>query len=545
MISPRRSVPRARGRLLPWVSVHPFLIGLFPILALWAGNVQYVHAHDVLRSALAALAMAGGLLLIIRLATRSWEKAAVLSAAALIFFFSYGHVYGVLKGLSIGDFPLGRHRYMVPVGAALFVLLAVLVVRGRGWLGIANQALLVAGLVLVIPPLIRIASWDIRAAQARGRAPASSPLALRQTPGPEAAVPDIYYIIVDGYGRSDVLQESYGFDNTPFLEFLEQRGFYVAESSHSNYGQTLLSFASSLNLEYIQDLPGAPAEGSDDRIFLDELIRNSLARRSLADIGYQFVAFETTFNETSIDNADVYYIAYRPYQALVSLNAFESQVLSTSLVRFLLDAQVSTARALNDAAIEPGYEGHRNRILYTLATLPDVADLEGDYFAFVHILAPHPPFVFGPNGERIHHTQAFSLKDTGTHFESPEEYIRLYRDQATYLDRLLTVAIDEILQRSDTPPIMIIQGDHGPGAHLDWDTMTEPVVHERYSILNAYLFPDDSRALLYPSITPVNSLRVLFRGHFGAELPLLEDRVYFSQGGALYRFVDATGIAGP
>jgi hypothetical protein len=47
--------------------------------------------------------------------------------------------------------------------------------------------------------------------------------------------PDIYYIIVDGYARADVLREYYEFDNSEFLNGLEKRGFTVNDSSRANY----------------------------------------------------------------------------------------------------------------------------------------------------------------------------------------------------------------------------------------------------------------------------------------------------------------------
>ena len=54
-------------------------------------------------------------------------------------------------------------------------------------------------------------------------------------------LPTVYYIILDGYARQDVLQEKYQIDNTPFIDFLKQKGFYVAEQATSNYKSTALS----------------------------------------------------------------------------------------------------------------------------------------------------------------------------------------------------------------------------------------------------------------------------------------------------------------
>jgi tRNA(Ile)-lysidine synthase TilS/MesJ len=54
---------------------------------------------------------------------------------------------------------------------------------------------------------------------------------------------------VDAYGRSDVLKDLYDIDNNDFIRYLKEKNFYVAEDSHSNYNQTRLSLASSLNME--------------------------------------------------------------------------------------------------------------------------------------------------------------------------------------------------------------------------------------------------------------------------------------------------------
>ncbi len=58
--------------------------------------------------------------------------------------------------------------------------------------------------------------------------------------------PAIYYIILDGYARSEVMRELFDFDNTAFLERLERKGFFVARGSNANYCQTPLSRSSSL-----------------------------------------------------------------------------------------------------------------------------------------------------------------------------------------------------------------------------------------------------------------------------------------------------------
>jgi len=109
------------------------------------------------------------------------------------------------------------------------------------------------------------------------------------------------------------------------------------------------------------------------------------------------------------------------------------------------------------------------------------------------------------------------------------------------LNHELTEIISDILARSATPPIIILQGDHGPGAYFDMLKLdNNSCLSERFSILNAYYFPDRDYQLLYPSITPVNSFRVVLNQYFGAKLDLLEDKNYYATWTSPYLFTDVT-----
>src|SRR5262249_55600413 len=99
--------------------------------------------------------------------------------------------------------------------------------------------------------------------------------ALATGAGPKRP-PDIYYIILDGYARSDVLRRNFGLDNEPFLRRLERKGFFVARRSAANYCQTPLCLASSLNARYLDRLvdPGA----RDTGVMHDLIARNAVAK---------------------------------------------------------------------------------------------------------------------------------------------------------------------------------------------------------------------------------------------------------------------------
>jgi len=99
-----------------------------------------------------------------------------------------------------------------------------------------------------------------------------------------------------------------------------------------------------------------------------------------------------------------------------------------------------------------------------------------------------------------------------------------YLDQLIFVNKKVEAVVDEILSKSNIAPIIILQGDHGP-------VITEPLGMPNselinFNILNAYFLPQNGNRLLYESITPVNSFRIVFNLYFGTNYDLLEDKSY-------------------
>jgi len=109
-----------------------------------------------------------------------------------------------------------------------------------------------------------------------------------------------------------------------------------------------------------------------------------------------------------------------------------------------------------------------------------------------------------------------------------------------FVDRMLEEIIDAILNRSSQPPIIILQGDHGPGGFLNWFSPQRTCLCERTSILNAYYLPSGVSKDLYPTISPVNSFRVILNSYFGTHLDLLPDRTFFTSHRLIRQIIDIT-----
>jgi hypothetical protein len=475
----------------------PILFAVYPVAALLGANIEATPASAALRPLAVSVFGALLLLLVLKLLLRSWQRAALVTTLILALFFSYGHVYDYLEGAALIGFPLARHRLLIPVWIGLFLLGAWWASRPRRDLATITRALNLFGAVLLLLPLAQIGLSQARLLQASSRNPAQAQRLPLQLPR-DAHTPDIYYLILDGYSRDDMLQKFYDLDNSPFLERLTKLGFYVARCSQSNYAQTQLSLASSLNFDYLDALGDGYNPASDSRAGLPELIQHSHARRSLESLGYRVVAFETGFGSTQLEDADVYLST----GAEQGIEDFESLLVRTTAGRI-------AAEGIAFLNLKPDWErrdaAHRQRILYTLEELRRVPEMPGPKFVFAHIITPHWPHVFGPDGEAVHERQ---------------DSISGYRDQVIFINKMIAPVLAEIIAKSPTPPVIILQGDHGA-------VIESP--ERRMAILNAYYLPNGAGSGLYESISPVNTFRLIFNVYFGGDNRMLEDAAYYSR----------------
>ena len=487
--------------------IHPILLAAYAVLALFAHNIEEIPFTVTIRTLLFSLVATLALFGILRLTLKDWRRAGLVASLLLALFFSYGHLYAYLENVQMLGVTLGRHRILALVWLALGVL-------GSGWLfnrkrdlAALTQGANAIALLLLAFPVIQIIQFGLRplaAPPAQGKA--AAPQAALHLPQGKPA-PDIYYIILDAYSRDDTLLDYYGIDNRPFLDQLQGLGFYIGRCSRSNYAQTQLSLASSLNMEYLSELSPDYRPPNRKKVGIEEFIRHSAVRQALEDLGYTTVAFETGFKGTQWEDADRY-LSPRPgglerMEILGGLNGFEALFLRTTAGLILADGAAKLPAFLR-ADFDNPQRIHYERVLYVLEQLEAMPALPGPKLVFAHIVMPHPPFVFGKDGEFI---------------PEDREDFQGYSDQVAYIDRRMVPLLENLISESPVPPIIILQGDHG-------GVNTSP--GKRPDILNAYYLPDGGAENLYESISPVNTFRVIFDTYYGGRYELLPEKAYFS-----------------
>lgn len=503
--------------------IHPFLIALFPILSLFSLNLNEVRLNDTFRSLVVGFAIAIALVLILRLVFRSWELAGLIASLFLILFFSYGHIFMLLNDSSE---VVVRHRYILIVFGVLFVGAVTAAVRYRDRLSSVTELLNRISVVAVTIPLVGILSFGFQRATSATVGAFDVFGDWGGLPAVDGNAPDIYYIVLDEYADTDYLVKEFNHDNSAYEESLVENGFYLADETLSNYAHTALVLASALNMTYIQELDvdmdhdGYPS-GLRTPLFY------SLVRQQLEALGYLTISLDSGWMWSQLRDADQFLTAEGDQsESRLTINRFEDILVETSGGRLVLYSLLRLGIIQPETIIVPNYT-HRQTILAQFEALNRAAETPGPKFVYAHIISPHRPFVFGPNGEvpEAGSTSSFSGRAEPTSMDTNKD---LYLGQLEYVSKRIEEVIVRILAGSEQRPIIIIHSDTGPSFDIDWEDPSLEDLSQRMPIPNAYLVPDECRENLYPEISPVNSFRVVFNCVFGANYELLPDYSYFS-----------------
>jgi hypothetical protein len=497
------------------VVLHPIMFALYPVAFLYSGN-KALYAFSVTYAPAAVSVLAAGLVwLVLKNVLSDWNRAAIATSAVMMAIFSYGSVSQAVDGLAGG----GESDFWAKtIAGCLIVVIAVglFALRSGRHLGQANYILNVVSIFLVAAPLFQAALWSFSMDSLAETIPDRTEFNANPIPEGMAGGPDIYYLVLDGYASEAFLREDYRFDTSANVAALEARGFTIANDAVANYPFTLVSVNSSLNFTYLQDVFSEELAVASGHRFLGDLMRDNRAVRLLKSAGYQVVTFEGEYWEANIGGVDV------NLKEWWFLNVFSLGILQMTPLPAVLDA-------LGYSAL---YEMHRVRTEYPLTHMRQAVDTPGPKFVYAHMYFGHPPFVFGENGERVSSAVDYSWNDGSRLLDGDGVAQTAYRDgyraQVTYLNKRLLEAVDQILANSERDPIIIMHGDHGPGARYDNESLANTDVDERYSIFYAAHLPGGGNEEIYESMTPVNGLRIVFNRYFGTSYSLLDDRSYFA-----------------
>ena len=408
--------------------------------------------------------------------------------AAVVLFYNYHLVYaGLVEGFSFVGVSRGEnYAYLaILIGVPLLVWMLP---SGR----IVAQALLVAAIALFAMPAAGLAVHALSGT----RGPAIPSEAKQASASSARIKPNIYYLMTDGYGRADQLKRGLGYDNTAFLDFLQARGFYVADQSYANYPMTFMSLPSALAMDYL--VTEKTARHTDRSAFYATIQgRNPVVER-LRSYGYAYAHMASGVWDGSRCSGVEDLCLANSEEVLVAFYRM------TPVSRFRRGESVTTPRSV---------EG-------VLERLPSGRPV----FLFAHIFSPHPPRTF--EGDcALRTTRSESLvywKPSGK-----KDYVH----DLGCTNRQFTALIERLLAR-DPQALVLLHSDHGPAFGVDWsvgnDQWTRDAFDERFAILMAVRLPSECKQLAYPALSPVNLFRVVFACVEGKPVEKLADESYIT-----------------
>lgn len=501
-------------RVLGRVPVHPALVALWPGLALWAANVDEVLPGDVLPTLWQPLVGVLVLWLVSALVLRSAHRGAIVASVGAATVLNAGRAFGGAPG-------------------TLAVVVTTVVLVGGALLAwkLPRTAMLplttilnVLGLTMVLLGLPAVLStWGPGASSSLAR-PAA--LDVEGDVGGLAGR-DIWYVIPDRYPRADTLADVFGYDNGPFVSWLEERGFQVAEGSLANYPKTAHSLAATWNMAPIEELvPDPPADGGDWQPLYD-LLRDHRLGHILTDAGYEHVVLGTWWSPTATAATADRVLRVDTDSEFVSV--FRTQTLWPALAGGDDDEE-------GDLSLR---ERNRRYSSYQLDTLDELARHRSQQPRFIqaHITVPHEPYVFDEDGSLVTAEEAAARGRTTN-----------FTNQVTYLNRRLQDLIATLTAGPrDTWPVIVIQSDEGPhprertGPSYDWTTAPDEVLAEKLRTFSAILLPG-SDVDLPEDLTGVDTWRHVLDAAIGTGLGPIEDPpvAVFPGEDHLYELVDVS-----
>lgn len=487
----------------PKIKFREFFLILLPLFFVLHGyneNYPLIKPKDVFELLFTYFLAFGVLSAVFFLLFKSWRKAAVFVLLVMCFHFFFGNILNGLKSIFHDSF-ITKYIFVIPLSAVLFIV-AIIYLRKKA--GDFKRLILYANILFLVFIVFDVFQIAIKMTR---HADNSTTSRENVSECSQCEKPDIYLIVADEYAGKKELKDIFHFDNSAFEDSLKQRGFFINDSSKSNYNYTAHSMASILSMNYLKNIEGRN-KSKKDRNICHQLINRNEAVDVLKLQGYMIKNLSVFMFNNELPPA------YSPI-ILSGKNLLTSQTFLSRLdydIRFNLVSKYK---------IKPEMKRFGNMQLNSLNYLINETQSEvtekGNQpkFVYTHLMMPHYPYLFDRNGNRTAPEMVL---------EGSQQNQKAYTEYLQYSNKKFLGLIDFILKNSQKPPVIIFMGDHG------FRHFTTSVPPEYYFMnLNAVYLPSKNYNKFYSGASGVNQLRILFNSIFDQHLPLLKDSTVFVQ----------------
>ena len=443
--------------------IFPFLLAFLPAWQLILKNYDELIFQDILIS-LSIIAVSIAVWVVITKIIKNGNKAALITGVGVAFFFYFGYLQDALF------YPLNKTSVLMIISIIVFIISTIYFVKSKKNFALSIKIANVFTVTMILFTLIQFA-----------------------IPGALAEKPNVYHIILDEYTDNEILLKQFGYNNEKFLEFLNKNGFYMPDKTFSTFGST----SDELNLILNMDYPIRSGWVSD--AYQD--LKTNKAMSTFSDQNYSVIETNSAMRWKDFSDVDTHLC----YDVDFINSEFLDQVLRKSIIRYFMEQHQTDTR--------------RDIVRCAFNELSEIAlQSNGPTYVFAHLYVPHPPFIFGPNGENVtpDHSEISGLQS----WENPQGYL----NQLIYATSEISVVITNIVE-NDPNAIIILQGDTGTLTGTDISTTTIKDIYQSRSILYAVRIPDVNN---FENAIPVNTYRIIFNNYFDMNYEYLEHRIYMA-----------------
>ena len=466
----------------------PLLTAAYPLIFLYGHNAADLQL-GVLKMPLGYSWLIITLVYVLFLLLQRKPVTASLSATIFVlFYFSYGYLYGQLVQM---DQVTVYHFTLLPLMILLIIYAGYALTFIKPVIAVKIQyILLVVVFFLVIFNVGVTIPVEVQKNQQKKTVQIPQAGNVSNT---QQKYPDIYFIIFDEYAGFDVMR-SYFHNNDvdKFETFLKQNHFYIVNNSRSPTINTQIEMASRLNLQQY--------DNNTDTHLTRQALDNNKVFQVVKSYGYTTAVLNMAFPDINAD----YKLDYDPQQVSgMASDEFKEMFLNYSM----LDAFSSYLNEDNSSEIK-----QRDLILYTLNQTTNLSGVKSPKFVYTHILLPHQPFIFDQNGNLLPPQDEYDW-----HF---------YLGQYNYATKLAMNLLTKLLAKADpkNPPIIIFGSDHGArnlarrskdGIILDGYLENYPVEYAHHNFTALYL-PGFDTGQLSSDLPPIEILPTILNHYLHA-----------------------------
>lgn len=488
-------------------AAYLFLITWF-ILHEFNANFGLIKTSSAFNLFLRYLLIGAGLHILSYYILRNLRKATLFSFSIMLFVLFFGAFHDGLKTLA-GNLFAVSHTFMFTLIGLLAIIVFVVI---KKYLPKGHKVYLYFGVLISLLLCWELVNLSANMLMQKQKQNNFDQKVLDDDKFVEPKInlekPDIFYIVFDSYTSSDCLLNDFNYSNAGLDSLLAKKGFFIAHHSTSNYPITPFSIASAFNLNYLSNRINDMDVTAKLMLQGAASVYESQVPKIMERQGYKICNY-------SVFDLKRYPASAKYYFGALSKRMIDEQTMIGRFKHYLLwnftlknfNGEMKKDPKVLVKQRDNYISDYVTRNIDSLESVSKRKDIVPQ-FVYCHIMLPHEPYYYKSDGSFWPDS---TLLSGGNHKAK-------FIEQTIYTNIVIERILNSLMQNRSRPYVIILQGDHG---FRDFDTMAEK--NKIFKILNAYYFSDQKYNLLYDSISPVNTFRVVLNKYFNQQFKLLPD----------------------